>query len=153
MNTIYNIPKIWIANKLNDNFYRYWNLYILISSFLCILMLAFIFVAGLTDKIKHKKITTCSGSNLTIVSVRGGICRAINISWETQLDVAAFVASLTDKITQTQEEHGVFRSKPNDFISSGRNMPYYKYILRNAVRRSSLCGGSYWQNYTNTRRP
>ena len=39
-----------------------------------------------------------------------------------QLGVAAFVAPLTTYITQTQEEHDMFRSKPNHCISSGRNM-------------------------------
>ena len=40
----------------------------------------------------------------------------------TQLDVAAFVAHLTDQITKMQEEHDMFRSKPNHCISSCRNM-------------------------------
>ena len=46
----------------------------------------------------------------------------LTILWGTQLEVAAFVAALTAKITQTQEEHDMFRSKPNHCISSGRNM-------------------------------
>ena len=108
------------------------------------------------------------------------------------LGVVAFVAGLTDKIEQTQEEHGVPRTNIIKYrlwrvcralhfalfsyerhrLHSGTSdnskerpfiveilvaFPYYlndinTESLRNAVRRSSLCGGSYWQNWTNTRR-
>ena len=46
----------------------------------------------------------------------------LTILWGTQLEVAAFVAALTAKITQTQEEHDMFRSKPNHCISLRKNM-------------------------------
>ena len=52
----------------------------------------------------------------------------------TQLSVAAFVAAFTDKMIQTQEEHDMFRSKPNHCISLRRNMSCSSlYLIKTAT--------------------
>ena len=51
-----------------------------------------------------------------------------------QLGVAAFMPALTDKIIQTQEEHDMFRSKPNHCISLRRNMSCSSlYLIKTAT--------------------
>ena len=70
----------------------------------------------------------------------------ITIPLGTQLDVVALVAALTDKMIQPQEEHDMFRRKPNHCISLRRNMSCSSLYLITPTTRMHKLTRDYLRN-------